>query len=231
MWVSPHLFTAPKEVSTWYDRLQMADGGGKLFMHQTQDVFLFGDALAASSAAQLISRAGAIPRVVPESNLRAFALRGRNVLLIGSPNYSPLAARFLLSAPLSVHYDPVRREEVVSDGILDGTSKLIFRPLRNEHGMLTQAYGLITIFPSQPQGMGDAHTIILSGITSAGPQGALEFLRSPESLRVLARKLKAQGYGHIPPAIQVVVRCNLDHNLALSWDYATHIALQNSLHK
>ena len=227
--IGPHLLPTPKEVSSWYEGLQMADGGGKLFMHQTQDVFLFGDSLAASSAAQLISRAGAVPQVMPESNLRAFVLRGRNVLLIGSPNYSPLAARFLMNAPLSVHYDPVKGEEVVSDGIVDGSSRLTFRPLHNEHGMLTQAYGLITILPSQPPGMGEAKTIVLSGITSAGPQAALEFLRSGDSLRVLTRKLKEQGYDKYPAAIQIVVRCSLDHNLALSWEYAAHQVLQTSL--
>ncbi len=226
--IGPHLITAPKDISSWYDGLQMADGGGKLFMHRTQDVFLFGDSLAASSAVQLISRAGAVPQVVPESNLRAFVLRGRNVLLIGSPNYSPLAARFLMNAPLSVHYDPVNGEEVVSDGVTDGSSKLTFRPLHNEHGMLTQAYGLITILPSQPPGMGEAQTIILSGITSAGPQAALEFLRSGDSLRVLTRKLKEQGYAKFPSAMQIVVRCGLDHNLALSWEYAFHTVMDSS---
>ncbi len=224
--IGPHLLVAPKDVSTWYEGLQMVDGGGNLYMHQTQDVFLFGDSLAASSAAQFISHAGAVPQVVPESNLRAFTLRGRNVLLIGSPNYSPLAARFLMNAPLSVHYDPVKGEEVVSDGVVDGSSKFTFRPLHDEHGMLTQAYGLITVLPSQPPDMGEAKTIVLSGITSAGPQAALEFLRSGESLRLLKRTLQQQGYEKFPSAIQIVVRCGLDHNLALSWEYASDIVIK-----
>ena len=94
--------------------------------------------------------------------------------------------------------------------------------------MLTQAYGLITILPSQPEDMGEAKTIILSGITSAGPQAALEFLRSGNCLRALRRKLKEQGYEKFPSALQIVVRCGLDHNLALSWEYASHIVVQRS---
>ena len=224
----PNLLPAPGEVSSWYNGLQMLDGGGKLYMHTTQDVFLFGDSLAAASAVQLLSRSRALLQMVPESNLRAFALRGRNVILIGSPNYSPLAARFLMNTPFSVHYDPIKKEEVVSDGQPDHGAKHIFRPTRDELGMLTKAYGLITVLPSQAPGEGHARTVIFSGITSAGPQAALEFFRSPDALRVLKSKLREQGYASFPPAYQVVVRCGLDHNLALNWEYETHRVMNGS---
>lgn len=222
------LLPAGKEVSAWYERLQMMDGGGRLYMHTTQDVFLFGDSLAATSAVQLLSKAGALPQVIPESNLRAFALRGRNVVLIGSPNYSPLAARFLLNTPFSVRYDPVNREEVVSDGPPERGAKRVFRPAHDEFGMLTKAYGLITVLPSEPGGEGGAQIVIFSGITSAGPQAALEFFRSPEGLRILEAKLQKDGYHKFPQAYQVVVRCGLDHNLALNWEYETHQVMKGS---
>jgi hypothetical protein len=222
------LLTAPEPVASWYSGLQMLDGGGKLYMHTTQDVFLFGDALAATSAVQFLSSAGARPRIVPEANLRAFALRGRNVVLIGSPNYSPLAARFLMNTPFSVHFDPVKRLEVVSDGPPGQGAKRIFWPTRDELGMLTQAYGLITVLPSEAAGEGTAQTVIFSGITSAGPQAALEFFRSPDALHTLMAKLKQEGYSHFPLAYQVVVRCGLDHNLALNWAYETHQVIKGS---
>ena len=219
----PNLLAAPGSVSAWYGGLQMMDGGGRLYMHVTQDVFLFGDSLAAAAAVQALSKAGALPQIVPESNLRAFALRGRNVILIGSPNYSPLAARFLMNTPFSVHYDTLKREEVVSDG-----ANRIFRPARNELGMLTKAYGLITVLPSQAGGEAGAQTVIFSGITSAGSQAALEFFRSPDGLRVLQAKLRQPGRSGFPPAYQVIVRCGLDHNLALNWEYETHEVIEGS---
>ncbi len=223
----PDLLPAPEKVVSWYNGLQMLDGGGKLYMHATQDVFLFGDSLAGSSAVQLLSKWGAVTQIVPESNLRAFALRGRNVVLIGSPNYSPLAARFLMNTPFSVRYDPVRREEVVSDGPPEH-ARHVFRPATNELGMLTKAYGLITVLPSQARGDGRAQTFIFSGITSAGPQAALEFFRSPDGLRALKAKLRQDGYSEFPQAYQVVVRCGLDHNLALNWEYETHQVIKGS---
>jgi hypothetical protein len=217
-----------KEISSWYEGLEMMDGGGKLYMHTTQDVFLFGDSLAATSAVQLLSKAGALAQVIPESNLRAFALRGRNVILIGSPNYSPLAARFLMNTPFSVHYDSVSREEVVSDGVPGRDAKRVFRPTHNEFGMLTRAYGLVTVLPSQPGGEAGAQTVVFSGITSAGPQAALEFFRSPKGLRLLEAKLQKEGFRGFPSAYQVVVRCGLDHNLALNWEYETHQVIKGS---
>jgi hypothetical protein len=217
------LLPTPADVSSWYERLQMLDGGGNLYMHTTQDVFLFGDSLASTSAVQLLSQARALPQLIPESDLRAFALRGWNTVLIGSPNYSPLAARFLMNAPFSVRYDPGKREEVVSDG-----AKRIYYPSRDAHGMLTKAYGLVTVLPSQPDGEGGARTLIFSGITSAGPQAALEFFRSPEGLGVLKAKLKRDGLTKFPLAYQVVVRCGLDHNLALNWEYESHQVMKES---
>jgi hypothetical protein len=219
---------AGKEISSWYDSLQMKDGGGKLYMHTTQDVFLFGDSLAAASAVQLLSRAGALPQVEPELNLQAFSLRGRNVLLIGSPNYSPLAARFLRNAPFSVHYDPISREEVVSDGPPGHGAKRVFRPLHDNLGRLTKAYGLLTVLPSQLSGEPGAQTVIFSGITSAGPQAALEFFRSPTGLRLLESKFQKEGIRGFPLAYQVVVGCGLDHNLALDWEYETHQVVKPS---
>lgn len=216
------LLAAPKPVDSWYAGLQMLDGGGNLYMHTTQDVFLFGDSLAATSAVQLLSRAGAIAHVVPESALHAFALRGRNVILIGSPNYSPLAARFLMNTPFSVHYDPKRLEEVVSDGVPGADARQVFRPSHDELGRLTRAYGLITVLPSESYTENKSHIVLFSGITSAGPQAAEEFFQSPEGLRILESKLNTSDSSQLPEAYQVVVRCGLDHNLALNWQYETH---------
>ncbi len=87
-----HFMPVPDEVNSWYQSLHMTDGGGRLYMHTTQDTMLFGDGLAAVAVSRLLSLAGADARVVPEDNLHPFALRDRNLIVIGSPNYSPFAA-------------------------------------------------------------------------------------------------------------------------------------------
>ncbi len=133
-----------------------------------------------------------------------------------------------MSMPFSVHYDSTTREEVVSEGPPGKGSKRIFRPAHDELGMLTKAYGLITVLPSQPAIESGTQIFIFSGITSAGPQAALEFFQSGEGLRILRAKLLKEGYERFPRAYQVVVRCGLDHNLALNWQYETHQIINQS---
>jgi hypothetical protein len=133
-----------------------------------------------------------------------------------------------MNTPFSVHYDAASREEVVSDGVPGHGASRIFRPTHNEFGMLTKAYGLVTVLPSQPGGEAGAQTVVFSGITSAGPQAALEFFRSPSGLRILEAKLQKEGARGFPSAYQVVVRCGLDHNLALNWEYETHQVIKGS---
>jgi len=69
---------------------------------------------------------------------------------------------------------------------------------------------------------GQKKTIAFSGITSAGPQAAMEVFKSAAGLQELQKQLAKQGYARFPSAYQVVVRCGLDRNLALNWAYQTH---------
>jgi hypothetical protein len=224
---NPLYVPAPDEAVQWYRGLQMLDGGGNLYMHTTQDVALLGDSLAAISAVHLLTSAGIQTRVVSENDLRPYALRDRNVILIGSPNYSPYAARVLGASVFSVRYDPGSREEVISDHPSDPLKRTVFRPDRDEFGKRTTAYGLITVFPSHGNDEA-AETVIFSGISAAGPQAAMEFFKSAVDLRALRSRLAREGYRTFPPAYQVVVRCALDHGLALNGTYVAHRVLQRS---
>jgi hypothetical protein len=224
---NPLYLPAPDEAVQWYRGLQMLDGGGNLYMHTTQDVALLGDSLAAISAVRLLTSAGIQARVVSENDLRPYALRDRNVILIGSPNYSPYAARVLGASIFSVRYDGASREEVISDQPSDPAHRAVFKPDRDEFGKRTTAYGLITVFPSHGTNE-TAETVIFSGISAAGPQAAMEFFKSAADLRALRSRLIKEGYRRFPPAYQVVVRCALDHGLALNGTYVTHRVLSHS---
>ncbi len=218
----PPVNPVPKDVEEWYDGLRLNDRGGKVYMQSTMNDALLGDALAAAAAVRMLARAGQAAQVLPESGLRPLALRGRNVLLIGSPSYSRYAARILDKMPFSVRYDPVGKVEVISDGPAEGGAKRIYRPVKDEYGQLKEVFGLLTVVPSQAGGDDGARTAIFSGITSAGPQAAMEFFSSPAHLRKLKERLKREGYSKPPGAYQVVIRCGLDGTLALNWSYETH---------
>lgn len=219
----PRLMTPPKEVADWYASLHEQDGGGDLYMQTTMNTMLSGDSLAAVRAARLLASVDATAQVLPEWGLRPLALRGRNVLLIGSPNYSPYTARILRSAPFSVRYDTARREETIADGPPEDPKSHTFRPKRDNFGELTQVYGLLTVLP----GEGHTKTVLFSGITSAGPQSAMEFFSSPGDMQDLRVRLNKEGRSGFPPAYQVVIRSGVDRALALNWIYETHRVIEN----
>lgn len=215
----PRMFGAPAEIQQWYEGLGMMDGGGKLYMSSTMNAALVGDALAAARAVRLLSRAGANVQLLPEWGTRPLALRGRNLLLVGSPNYSPYAARILAKMPLTVWQDPSIKEEVIAEDLTDGNARRVFRPKRDQRGQYSQVYGLLTVLPSHPHEDSPETTAIFSGITSAGPQAAMEFFSSPSILRELAARF---GGNRLPRSYQVVISAGVDRSLALTWTYAHH---------
>ena len=116
---------------------------------------------------------------------------------------------------------------MISDQPSGTAARTMYKPDRNEFGQRTTAYGLVTVFPGQG-GDGSTQTVVFSGITAAGPQAAMEFFKSAPDLQSLRSRLSSEGYKGFPRVYQVVVRCALDHNLALNWTYVTHRVLGRS---
>jgi hypothetical protein len=222
--LDPRLLPAPPEVGKWYDDLHMQDGGGRLYAQTSQNTILFGDNLAAVEAAKTLAAAGKSTQILPEYSIGQLALRGRDVVLIGSPNYSPLAARILQKTPFSVRYDSLTKLEVISTEGSAGEPAVVYSSQRNpQSGGLKLAYGLITVIPSPPTGDESGHRIVLiSGISSAGTQAAMEFFASTASLNYLKSRLHAAASATLPSSYQVVVRCAVVKGLALGWAYETH---------
>jgi hypothetical protein len=132
------------------------------------------------------------------------ALRGRNVLLFGNPEYSRATASLLGSTPLTVDYDASYRDRVVRS---NGPAAKLFRPKRDDQGKLTDALGLVTVLPSEGTSpKSPLRTILISCTNSAGCQAAMEFFSSPQSLRELRARLLREGLQELPAAYQVVIR-------------------------
>jgi len=180
------------------------------------------DGLVCAELGAAMPSAGASIQVLHEASLRPLVLRGRNVLLIGSPNYSPYAARVLRGSPFSIYFDQASREEVIADGRPDAGAKQIFRPKRDEFGQTTLSYGLLTVVLTHTGNAKDEQTVIFSGIGSAGSQAAMEFFASGPDLRDFRERLKREGSPGGPASYQVIVRCGVDRLLALDWHYETH---------
>lgn len=218
---TPRIFPAPDEVAKWYDGLHMQDGGGRLYSQTSSNTTLFGDGLAAMAAVRTLTTARKGVQVVPEYSVHPLTLRGRDVIVVGSPNYSPIAARVLRQTPFSVRYDPGTRLEVVSTEDPNREGGATYRSERGQSMGLKRAYGLVTVFPGPGPNDDTRRIVLFSGISSAGTQAAVEYFCSPANLRNLKERMR-DASGNLPTSYQVVVRCNVVNNLALDWAYETH---------
>jgi hypothetical protein len=64
-------------------------------------------------------------------------------------------------------------------------------------------------------------TIGLSGLGGVGTNGAADFFSSPEHIKGLREQFRRRGIHSVPPAYQVVVRCNFTEGLLLSTEFVT----------
>jgi hypothetical protein len=173
---------------------------------------------AAVIAAQTISAAGGTVQTLPENSLQPAALQSRNVVVIGSPNYSAYAARVLRDTPLTIREDAAVGEEVIADQKAPRKSAL-FVPHRDANGDLVVCYGLITVF-ANPESKENTRTIVISGVTGAGTEAAMLFFANAACLKVLLAQFHKDGLSQIPPSYQVVVKGSRDKAVPLTWELA-----------
>lgn len=205
--------------SAWYSRVKVPTGG-QPYMYYSGDSPLFGDAEAAVFAARTISAAGASIDFLPENTLQAAALRNRNVLLIGSPNYSAYAARILRNTPFTIVEDRTLGEEVVREQSSDPSKAFI--PKRDQSGSLVLVYGLITVFPNRTLSDRNSRTVIVSGVTGAGSGAAMHFFTTTSGLSALLERFRKDGLKQIPTSYQIVVRGSRDQAVPLGWELADY---------
>jgi hypothetical protein len=217
----------PSATAEWYSRLRIPQGGATPYMYQSLEASLFGDSAAAVKAAETIGTGGGSFQFLPESILGPAALRNRNVVLVGSPNYSAYAARVLSSTPFTIFEDEALGEETIRDRSPASGAAPAFVPKRDAAGQLVLVYGLITVFPNQTGAESGPRAIIVSGVTGAGAPAAMEFFASSAGLSTLRASFAKDGLKHVPPSYQVVIRGTRDGALPLTWELAAYKVMQH----
>jgi hypothetical protein len=207
--------------TAWFARLKIPNTGGQPYMYYSGDSPLFGDAEAAVFAAQVVSAAGGTVNFLPENTVGLAALRNRNLILVGSSNYSEYAGRVLRNTPFTIYEDSTIGEEVIREPS-NAANRKVFIPKRDESGALTVVYGLVTVFANQPLSDRNSETIIVSGVTGAGSGAAMHFFASGTGLSVLLERFKKDGFKQVPSSYQVVVRGSRDKAVALGWELADY---------
>lgn len=215
------------ETADWYGRLHLPQTGATPYMYHSLETPLFGDSAAAVKAAETIGTGGGSFQFLPENILGPAALRNRNVVLVGSPNYSAYAARVLSSTPFTIFEDEELGEETIRDRSPAAGDPAVFIPKRDPSGQLVLVYGLITVFPNQTGAKTPPLAIIVSGVTGAGAPAAMEFLASPACLATLRASFAKAGLKHVPASYQVVVRGSRDGAMPLTWELAAFKVMQH----
>jgi hypothetical protein len=214
------------DVTGWWVRHYPLPPGYRLATHITSGPIRLGEVFGLVSALRTLERLGVDAEVVAEKYVMLPALRRRNLLLFGNPEYSHATARLLERVPWTVAYDVSCRDRVVrSNG---GTDAKVFTPKRDEQGAVTGTLGLVTVLPSEGTSDGaPLRTIIISCTSAAGCQAAVEFLSSPSSLRDLRARLGEQGGPGFPPAYQVVIQSPVFQSAQVTpGEYVAHVVFR-----
>lgn len=171
------LFTAvPEPLSEFFLKRHTLKPNHRLFMLPTHNSPLWGDADGAMTVTQTLAAAGATFQVLPERVVSFPSLRGRNVILLGAPEYSPAVTKLLANAPFTIDFLAAAGDHAIVNQHPRDTEPAFYAPKRHHQGkVIEEVYGIITVLPSE--GEGAQRTVILSGITSAGRQQRSSLLR------------------------------------------------------
>lgn len=217
-------YPAPPELYAFFRQHRPLPEGTELSMHPVDNSVQMGQLASVVALANTLHDGGVRYQVLPERAARITVMRGRNVILVGEPQNSEAAALYLDKMPITVEYDPAVQDVVVRDRRNPGHPRA-FVPKRGPDKRYTEVYGLITVTPT-PEATGDQRSVIISGLTSVGEQGAAEFFSSVKALSSLLERFQSEGRSGFPSGYQVVLRCNSRDTLLISTMYETHVVFR-----
>jgi hypothetical protein len=208
---------APPSVVDWYLKLRPSAAGSRIYLLPTTNSVGLGDALGAAAASRLLTSAGARFQVLAERLVPLPAMRKRNVVLLGGSSDSDTIQQLLRTMPFRVEFNAESGDYAIEERKAGGR---IFRARRSQGNHLEETFGLVTVMPSLGSD-GAQRTIVFVGVYTAGVQGAMDFLTSPEAMRGLRERMG----GRFAASYQLVVRTTTDKMLPLSYRYETHVTV------
>lgn len=215
-------YPAPPGMDVYYRKYRPLPQDAGLTLHNANNAMNMGLVLGVVDATRLLNSLGASYQILPERIAPLPSFRGRNVLLLGSPEDSIAVTALQEHMPFTIDFDSTLREMVVHDH-LRGKE---YVPRRDSLGHYTQVYGLITVIPSEGVLDGSRRTVVFSGITSVGCHAAVDFFASPQSLQSFLQRLRAEGRSSFPGAYQIMIRATTTADtLLVSADYEAHAVL------
>lgn len=222
-------YPAPNDIYSTYGQVRPLPPGARLFMRPAENVAPIGAISGIAVATSTMRLAGASYQILPERTAPLASFRGRNVILFGDALTSRAAAKELGRAYLTIAYDDSGTRLVIRDRRKPATAAPEFSRKPESSSGTLEAYGLITVLPTEGSSSAHERTFVISGVSNAGIHGAMEFLASSERLQNLKERFTRQGLPGVPAAYQVVVRCYAANELLLSYEYAAHEVIDSKV--
>jgi hypothetical protein len=216
--IDEHLYPVPSELYGEYRLKHPLGPDTRLTMFISDNTVQMGYINGLVTISSILQRASQPFNVVPERVVTPSMIRNRNVILFGAPQDSLAVTAVLARGAYHFGYD--KAHDIV---IQKGRSPLSDSPYhrnRRHDPEASVTYGLITVMPSLGTESQAKRTIVFSGITSVGAQGAAEFFASSRYMTELQNRFRKAGAADFPPAYQVVVRCRAYDTLLVSFEYA-----------
>jgi hypothetical protein len=209
----------------WYREHYPLEPTDRLGIHKTTGPIRLGDVNGLITAVRALDRLGVDFQIVAEKNMGLPALRGRNLVLFGNPDYSFAASKLLERTFWTIAYDPETRQRIIRPRDPASGRTAVYAPVRDSRGWLSDVFGLITVLPSEgaPESS-PMRTAIFSCTNDSGCQAAMEFFASATQMQDLRDRFHKDGRG-FPPAYQVVVRCRVQSGQTISGEYGAHVVL------
>lgn len=212
----------PEELNLrpWYSERYPIAAGENLYIVPNHNSPLWGDAAGAITVSRLLTRAGVEMEVLPERVQSAFALRNRNVVLIGRPENSPAAELFLKNLYFHMRYSPeIHDQEIYWEDPRTGTSGELARKPDTVHGLIS------VINMKANDGM-QTRLLVFSGENSAGTIAATEYFSSAERLKEFLNRLHADGIDGFPRVYQIVVSAENHNYLPFNYTMETYRVIE-----
>jgi hypothetical protein len=224
--VMPPLPQEP-DLRNWFRQHYPLEPTDTIGVHKTTGPIHLGDVNGLVTTVRFLDRLGVDFQIVAEKNMSLPAQRGRNLVLIGNPEYSFATSKLLERALWTIAYDPKARQRVIRRRDTSAADAAAFSPVRDSRGWLSDVFGLITVFPSEgaPE-TSPMRTVIFSCTNDSGCQAAIEFSVSTGHMAGLLSRFHQEGRSGFPSSYQVVVRCRVQSAQTISAEYADHVVLQ-----
>ena len=169
-------------------------------MHPNAHSPLWGDAAASSVLSRMFGAADVAVEIVPSARVHPVALRERNTIIIGRPEYTESAKVLSPEDGLLVEYsDKDRAVGIHNVTLKPGEPEWWFATVGLRHN-----YGLITVLGNESAA--GKRMVLFSGINSDGAEAGARFFTSADKLDDLDRRFRQAGWVNWPLRYQIVVR-------------------------